>query len=557
MSLPDSLGRPLMSDYAQLNAKNDDGSNQVHDGSLAATNQLSVSNDYPQMSPSQGNQLGQPSHGNQAYLVGSIPVSQMLDPTPEHENVIYANIEYPVLPEENMDAMSVNPEAQVVEGLDNQRDATTLNVLLQPHPYFKKSNWLTFSHFVIMGTFIYGVMTFSHSRNIQDLLPAFMLEFVLSLILFILRSCSSEQLQGTDHSFKIYEIYPELIRLVSFGLFVMVEYFGSASWMHTVYEKVCGPKTLLVWFGIFYVIGCLSRFNFMHSLFNSSMSNLITSILIAMFLHAAWDTDLSQFPTTFEQRSGWRITIIVCTSFMLFIGTVKVFSTLIHMIFSLFGCQIDLSRWKFFILANLWGLDYFLGGLFIISTCVMAGNSWPEEETRWKKLFKASGWGYAIFYVVYTLANLFLPYFMPAEELDALRNFEEVELDDQVRQNMLQKRRGNNVRAVKPRNNAEKMITLFQVSPFFFSETKAKPTPGQKFAFSSEREASECLICFGQPSQCLISPCLHGGVCRDCSHSILLKNPSCPFCRARIRSIQVIESRGENLYAVKETLEVR
>jgi hypothetical protein len=471
-------------------------------------------------------------------------------PEPPRQEVFYGNVEYPTIPEQTPSNRADNVN------LDNPpANNEELPLLLKPHPLFQKSYLLTYSHFIIGCIFVYGMYSYSSSWDYKDFYPAFLAEYVLSLLHYFLRLVYFKRLERSANPFNKYEIVPEIIRVLACLSLFGAEYMrtNEAPW-----SKYLSESFLLNLFVVANIVGCLARFNFTFSLFSSSMANLAVSILFGMLLFAV-DRSGAVIPgkTQLEHKTITILGTMIFGCFMLFIAVVKAFTMFVDFVVAMWNCSRSRQPASFVILANLWGVDYLLFSCFLTSTSYLMYHNWESGHTWISHAQKYSGYGYLVFYPIYTLCNLFLPLTLEENQLAMLRNFDVEEIDDVIRDNMVQRQRGGTVREVKTINSAEKMITLFQVSPFFFSETQVKDKNKTKFAYS-ENETPECLICFSKPPECIILKCMHGGVCADCARSILLKTPNCPFCRAKVQSIKVIEKRDvENTYIVKETMVVK
>lgn len=472
------------------------------------------------------------------------------------EQIIYANVEYPVLPEDQSQPRPHDQEISIDPDNADRQPAAEVPFLLKNHPLFIRSNLMTCSHFAIMLTFIYNLYTFSKTSNHESLMPAVYLEVGLAFIHYLLRLAFRKNLQRTEAAFMHQEIFPEIIRILSCGFLLTLQFGGNNSSVVYIHEHIMSIKTMTYFFLGSYITGCLARFNFMHSLFSPSMSNLASSILVGLWVKFTYTPDARHF-TGYEDYPTLYWIAMIFGYFTLFIAAVKCLSTIVHAVYAIAACKVTVADWKFFIMSNLWGVDYLLFSGFVIATCSLMMDKWESPVGVSRNVLKYSGFGYIGFYPLYTLFNVFLPYFMTQEDLHALRTFETLEVEDQVRVNIQEARRGNTVRVVTNKNSAEKMITLFQVSPFFFSEKANQAAGKQKYQFKSDAEAMECLICFSNTPECLITPCMHGGVCTKCSKDILQRSKNCPFCRTRINSIKVIEDRGDSKYLVKETIYVR
>ena len=473
-------------------------------------------------------------------------------PQPE---ILFATVNYPALPQSQSERQQ-RPQVDIMDDQEVSNPETVepeseLFFLLKPHPLFKKSYFLTLSHFIICSLFIYGLFKYDKpSGEFTPLYTAFYAEFALALLHYLMRVLSHKSLENTDAPFNRYEVVPEILRIVALVSFITLQYVPIDHQYRTVLRL--SDKTLQSVFITFNIIGCLSRFNFMHSLFSSSISNLVVSILFPIFI---FKVKKSEERTPFDGSNFYTIGGLVFSYFMLFIGSVKVLTVLIHLLVKSFGCNLDLKEWRFGIMSNIWGFDYLFFSGFLLSTFYCMISNWTDGV--WIDRFTYAGYTYMAFYPFYAICSMFLPIGMSNHDLDALRNFENEDMDDVIRDNMHQRQIGGTVRTVKAVNNGERLITLFQVSPFFFSENQVKAqTKGKKFEFTSEADSQECVICYDRNAECLIMNCMHGGVCAKCSRDILMKSPSCPFCRTRIKCVKVIEKKGENEYIVKQTMTV-
>ena len=416
------------------------------------------------------------------------------------------------------------------------------------------------SHFIIMCAFIYSVYKFSQTKQPLDLCLAFAVEYGLSFFHYVARAVFSKTLAHTNDPFNKNEMYPELIRGFACLFFLLLTYLKDQSFVMTLSDKGLNRNRLIPLFYTFNIVGCVSRFNFPNSMFSPTMANLAISILLPLYVQGMGNMEDASL-TPLDGNGGVFYILMAVGWFMLFISTIKTFTILVHVVVRIAKCRISMEQWQFTVLGNIWGIDYLLLSAFILSAGTLMRRNWRDETGNDRFLhatMKYSGLGYAGFYPIYVICNLFLPFFMDGADIQRLRTLQNDDVTDVIRDNMENRKRGQTVRTVQPLTSTEKMITLFQVSPFFFSETKrdTKPTPqnAKKFDFQAEPESNECLICFSRPPNCVILRCMHGGVCDQCSRSILLKKNECPFCRAKIHSIKVIEPASENQYRVLETM---
>lgn len=57
----------------------------------------------------------------------------------------------------------------------------------------------------------------------------------------------------------------------------------------------------------------------------------------------------------------------------------------------------------------------------------------------------------------------------------------------------------------------------------------------------NDLEVSECMICCSRPSEVLIRPCNHGGICERCIITYLGTSNTCPNCKTLIKKIYVMD----------------
>mmetsp|Transcript_102082 Transcript_102082/g.284191 ORF Transcript_102082/g.284191 Transcript_102082/m.284191 type:complete len:234 (-) Transcript_102082:222-923(-) len=95
-------------------------------------------------------------------------------------------------------------------------------------------------------------------------------------------------------------------------------------------------------------------------------------------------------------------------------------------------------------------------------------------------------------------------------------------------------------------------------TPNFLERTVGLTEPE---GFERDAFSNDCKVCFEKPSEVVLLPCRHGGLCEDCYRSALFSRPvhrggrSCPFCRKTIReAVQFYHLPGEALqygYGIK------
>lgn len=63
------------------------------------------------------------------------------------------------------------------------------------------------------------------------------------------------------------------------------------------------------------------------------------------------------------------------------------------------------------------------------------------------------------------------------------------------------------------------------------------------------------MICCERPSEILIRPCNHGGICERCAITYMGTNSKCPHCKIQIQKIYVIKyNKDKNKYFGEKVL---
>lgn len=101
-----------------------------------------------------------------------------------------------------------------------------------------------------------------------------------------------------------------------------------------------------------------------------------------------------------------------------------------------------------------------------------------------------------------------------------------------------------------------KFLNFMQVTPGYYAEADNKVSPGQQDPAGEEHDRL-CMICYAQESNCLMMPCRHSGICKDCSMSTLKKKPECVFCRKPIERFCVIKAADSGGLEVIEEIELK
>jgi hypothetical protein len=109
---------------------------------------------------------------------------------------------------------------------------------------------------------------------------------------------------------------------------------------------------------------------------------------------------------------------------------------------------------------------------------------------------------------------------------------------------------GQNTQAQGQKNLQSTHISLFisKISSTFYKIAKQKQTRPQEedqAKNSSSNSIKDCIICYGNDCDGMITPCGHSGICYDCAIKLLKEEKDCHICRMKIKSVLKI-SKHEN-----------
>lgn len=95
-----------------------------------------------------------------------------------------------------------------------------------------------------------------------------------------------------------------------------------------------------------------------------------------------------------------------------------------------------------------------------------------------------------------------------------------------------------------------KYLSFMQVGSNLFENVKSDDEL-KKFK-ADEKEV--CIICFDGKPNTIYLPCLHGGICGECSKDIVKDKAKCPLCRVKLEKIFVYEKKGKGKLFCKEEI---
>ena len=92
---------------------------------------------------------------------------------------------------------------------------------------------------------------------------------------------------------------------------------------------------------------------------------------------------------------------------------------------------------------------------------------------------------------------------------------------------------------------------------FFKRNLEASRTQKAEIGKSLITGMAECLICCDRPSNVLIRPCNHGGLCDFCAQKLLVKNSNCPHCKVPISKFYVFRyEKGTGKYFAHRMMQI-
>ena len=78
-------------------------------------------------------------------------------------------------------------------------------------------------------------------------------------------------------------------------------------------------------------------------------------------------------------------------------------------------------------------------------------------------------------------------------------------------------------------------------SDTYFQPNEEKKSEEEESLVSNEKKMENCYICTENPTDVMLKPCGHTGICKACILEWLKKNQSCPSCKTEIEKFYLIE----------------
>jgi hypothetical protein len=83
---------------------------------------------------------------------------------------------------------------------------------------------------------------------------------------------------------------------------------------------------------------------------------------------------------------------------------------------------------------------------------------------------------------------------------------------------------------------------IMQVGANYFQRNRGENGDVEEGAPKKKQpEILDCMICCDKPSNTLVRPCNHGGICEECMVKYMETKDSCPHCKAKIRKVYIID----------------
>lgn len=224
--------------------------------------------------------------------------------------------------------------------------------------------------------------------------------------------------------------------------------------------------------------------------------------------------------------------------------------------YSLFTCFSETTKKSF----QIFLVDFFFGThelftfIVLLFSLLLAGkidNQDFEGLQTATSNFKACWLAFTIFYgirtvcLLWSLSDLNFGVLSSLHRRRMIKNFRRAKNNEEPEELF---------KVSKP-SKVNKFLNFMQVTPGYYAEADNKVAPGQ--AEGGEEHDGLCMICYAQESNCLMMPCRHSGICKDCSMSTLKKKPECVFCRKPIEKFCVIKAAESGGLEVMEEIELK
>jgi Zinc finger, C3HC4 type (RING finger) len=260
-------------------------------------------------------------------------------------------------------------------------------------------------------------------------------------------------------------------------------------------------------------------------------------------------------------NSGITWSTVVAPAFyttlcLAFLRLCLVGKALYYLAHNVFTCFNEFTKRSF----QIFLVDFFIGAhevfafVVLLFTLFLAGKLDNKDlgglETALSN-FRVCWLAFTIFYGVRTISLVWsigdLNYGVVANlyRRKMLKNFKRAKQEDEPEE----------VFKVSKPSKMNKFLNFMQVTPGYYTEAENKVGPGQSDA--ADDHDGLCMICYAQESNCLLMPCRHSGICKDCSMSTLKKKPECVFCRKPVEKFCVIKAAESGGLEVIEEIELK
>lgn len=332
---------------------------------------------------------------------------------------------------------------------------------------------------------------------------------------------------------KIHEYIPELCRVLALGFF-----YG--------YRIPTKRQSVFVWLTIFYFGSVIYRFtctryNKMKYLGEVTEIMLALTALLGM-LKVYLNKDIL-WATVVSPLFYYSICLALLRTCLFLKATFFLFSKLCTC------CEEKKKReWQIFLIDLLTSANELFFFTVMLFTLFFAGALDSPKDFDFEGRFKTCKTLWLAFTIFYGVRSFILYCALSYLSSDLIR---EVYKRRVLRNHFSKKSAMPPQVTVEKPSGFNRLLNLVQVTPGFYAE-KGKENEGG--AAGASPEDKMCTICFSADSDCIIFPCKHSGICKECSLDLLKKNPHCPFCRDVMEHICVVSTDESGALVIEEKM---
>lgn len=354
-------------------------------------------------------------------------------------------------------------------------------------------------------TFFVSVYLYTRRGDYQVLFAPIISDLTLSVISFILLPKLGI---ATDEQMMI-------LRRMKGLVFVL-----KVSMCYLIYLSTFGQKKWIPWVSLLIVLLLIltntdgNKIECYESLFN--FINLVSFTLFLFKYHGVWDLSWKSIFILYL-IIGWIIFFICC-----------IVALVLTLVFIASLCRGDFKAAITMMISQGVTISLF----FFCSYCFALPVQMLGEEKSWLGLSLETT---CLITIIINVISFFYGL------LVSLFPHQSIILQPQV----------NRERQVKETRGLNTVLNVMQINPNYFAFTDAMKKDQKPEAGETE---DQCAICYTNPPNCLIFPCLHAGLCKSCSVKIMSKRTECPMCRKPMEKISIIEKISDTEYKIVEEI---